>query len=429
MQSVDNPGETSARDWERRMVPKPGWVVAFEGAVASKVPLHPNIISSIKLLVVIPMLIMGLRQTGVLPLEPWAATALFAAFAFLDWLDGVVARVNKQQTWFGGVFDRATDYPMLFTLSVLCLDLVPTSLLAAKLVLELVLFAQFLAKMGGTENRIRTTLTYATLLALLFLSQGWAPRFVTPRLVEALLILGIAFTATVVLYNARLLRKHWLADALSGVNLLCGIFSMIFAYRGRVDISILFLLLGAMCDGFDGAAARKFGGTAWGVYSDDVADAVNYGVAPGVAVFFVVGGLEGAVAGALYIVFTLTRLVFFTLNKGDSDPNYFAGVPSTVGALVALTSLMLLADYPVALGLMIGVSIVLMVSFDAQYRHLGRAMAAGRRYIFGATALALAIVGAGVLWGPRAGAWLILATSLAYGFVPVVSRFRGVLSK
>lgn len=427
MKTTEENGEASTEEWERRMVPKPGWVVALERAVASRVPLHPNVISLTKLIVVIPLLVLGLRQTGVLPLEPWAALAIFGAFAFLDWLDGVVARVKGLQTWFGGIFDRATDYPMLFALSVLCLDLVPTGLLVTKLLLELVLFAQFLAKMGGMENRIRTTLTYTTLLALLFLSQGWAPRVVTGMLVEYLLMAGIAFTATVVLFNARILRKHYLADALSAMNLMCGVFSIIFASRGRVDISILFLLFGAACDGFDGAAARRWGGTAWGVYSDDVADAVNYGVAPGAAVYFTVGGIEGALAGGLYTLFTLTRLVFFTLNKKGSDPNYFAGVPSTVGALVALTSLLLFSDYPLALGLLLGVAIVLMVSFDAQYRHLGRAMASGRRYIFGATGLALVTLGASVLSGLRVGAAIILCASLVYGFVPVVLRFKGAI--
>ena len=94
-------------------------------------------------------------------------------------------------------------------------------------------------------------------------------------------------------------------------------------------------------DGFDGAAARKFGGTRWGVYSDDVADAVNYGIAPGVALYFVLGGIQGWVVGAFYGLFTISRLVFFTLNKKYSDPEYFSGVPSTMGALVVLCSILL----------------------------------------------------------------------------------------
>ncbi len=44
--------------------------------------------------------------------------------------------------------------------------------------------------------------------------------------------------------------------------------------------------MGCLFDGFDGAAARKWGGTRFGVYSDDIADGVNYGIAPGFALFF-----------------------------------------------------------------------------------------------------------------------------------------------
>ncbi len=61
----------------------------------------------------------------------------------------------------------------------------------------------------------------------------------------------------------------------------------------------------------------------------------------GVALFFIIGGWQGAVSGLLYSFFTISRLVFFTLNKAVSDPNFFCGVPSTIGGLMVLCALIL----------------------------------------------------------------------------------------
>ena len=72
----------------------------------------------------------------------------------------------------------------------------------------------------------------------------------------------------------------------------------------------------AICDGLDGAAARRFGGTRFGVLADDVADAISYGVAPAIAVAIATSGIEGTAVGVVYGTLTLTRLVFFTLRKG-----------------------------------------------------------------------------------------------------------------
>ena len=54
-------------------------------------------------------------------------------------------------------------------------------------------------------------------------------------------------------------------------------------------MSLLLLILGGLFDGLDGAAARKWVGTKFGVYSDDIADAVNYGIALVFALYFALG--------------------------------------------------------------------------------------------------------------------------------------------
>ena len=426
MTNEPDQSDRPTREQRRRFVPKPAWAV--EDRIAAAVPVHPNVLSAGKLLIVVP-LVLALRQADTLPSHPWLIVTLFLAFSLLDYLDGTVARHRNKVTAFGRLFDRITDYPILLAISYFCLDLLPAGLLAAKLGLDLLLIVLYVAGLGHTENRVRTCMNYTTLLALLAVSQGWAVRLVTREVVVYLLIVNVTFSSLVALYNLRVLQKRFLADALSAGNALCGAFSMVFAAKGRFDVSLLFLLLGAAFDGFDGAAARRFGSTRWGVYSDDIADGINYGIAPGVALYFAIGGLEGALVGAVFTVFTLGRLVFFTLSKATADPDYFSGVPSTVGGLVALCSIILFAGQPVLIGLMVGIACIQMVSFDTHWRHLGRALAGHRRVIFGLPVAILLLLSGRLFWSRNVPAAVILALALIYGFLPTGAHFVALIRR
>ena len=283
---------------------------------------------------------------------------------------------------------------------------------------------------GSTENRLRTAISSTTILALLFLGQGWAPRLVEARVVEFLLWTSLVFSSLVALYNLRIFQKRFIADLLSLANLSCGFVSMWFASRGAFEVSLVFLILGAGFDGFDGAAARRWGGTRWGVYSDDVADGTNYGIAPGVALYFALdGGVVGVVAGTLYAVFTVSRLVFFTLDKDAADPNYFRGVPSTIGGVVTLCSIIVFRDSPGLLGIMVGIACAQMVSFATHYRHLGRALAKRRRALVGAPVYLLVLLFGARIWGSAGSAAIVLACALAYGMWPTVLAFRDVIAR
>ena len=320
----------------------------------------------------------------------------------------------------------------------------------------MLLLALYLLGRGSTQNRLRTTFSYATLLALLSLSQGWLPSHAGVVLVTALLYGNIGLSSAVALYNLDILKKRYFADLLSLGNLLSGVAGIIFASQGRFDVSVVCLLLGAGLDGFDGAAARRWGGTRWGVYSDDVADGVSNGIAPGAVIYFAVGGVAGAILGTLFAGLTIARLVAFTLNKGKSDPDYFEGLPSTAAALIVLCTAALVGggtswgvsasagSVLVAFGA--GISGMSMVGFGTRYRHLGRwvasasqrtAAALGRAWgaITGHGAQArpwLTVVVAGALcalatlawWQGRAWALLaLLVTAVAYAFTPAVRAF------
>ena len=343
--------------------------------------MHPNVLSALKLVLVTPLMLLALRQVELVPGGAAIVVSLFVAFAALDYLDGVVARERCLATRVGSIFDRATDYPLLIALSAFCLDVIPEPLLIMKVGLDVLLFVLYLLGRGSTQNRLRTTFSYATLLALLSLSQGWLPSHAGVVLVKALLYGNVALSSAVALYNLDILKKRYFADLLSLGNLSSGVVGIVFASQGRFDVSVACLLLGAAFDGFDGAAARRWGGTRWGVYSDDIADGVSNGIAPGAAVYFAVGGVTGAAVGAAFAGLTIARLVVFTLNKGKSDPNYFSGLPSTAAALMVLCTVALVGGGTtwgvgasagsVVVAFSAGVAGMSMVGFGTRYRHLG----------------------------------------------------------
>lgn len=402
----------------------------WESRLARAVPLSLSAIAALKLLVVTPLLWWGLgNQASLMHFRRGLVLLLFLAFFLLDYLDTIIAREQGALATFGRVFPRLADYPLLIVLAYSCLGLLPSPLLGLKVLLDLLLLVLYLIGRGSPKNRLRSGINYATLLAMLFTGQGWGERWITPELSSSLLIANIVFHSVTALYNLKVLQLRFIGDTLSGANLLCGVISMFFAARGRLEFSLLFLMLGAAFDGFDGAAARKFGGTRWGVYSDDAADAVNYGIAPGVALALTLHGLQGLVLGLFYTTFTLSRLVFFTLNQTESDPNFFSGVPSTMGGLITICSLILFPGYPALVGLMVGVACVLMVSFDTHYRHLGRAMAAHRRAFFGMPFLLVLLLAGGRLFGVNAPVALILIACIAYGFQPTVRHLARLIGK
>lgn len=413
-----------------RLPRRPQWVTRLDLWLAHLVVVHPNWLSAARLLVVAPLLVMGLRQVKALPTNPWLITGLFLVYVVLDYLDGVSARQQRVEAERGRLLDKLTALPVLLSFCALCYDCLPMPLLGARVVLELVLIGLFVAGLSGRRaGRLRTGLEYTTLLAMLMVSEGWAPKLLTPRMVAWLLGINVAFTAVVVLTAMKVLQKRFIADALSGANLLCGIASIRFSFAGRFDLALLFLMIGGTFDGFDGAAARRWGGTRFGVYSDDLADAINFGLAPAVAVWLLFDSWESAVVAGIYLFFTWGRLVYFTLNKAFSDPANFAGVPSPAAALLTMCGVVLFGDSPLLVGLIVGVAGVLMFSFDTNYRHVGRAMSGNRRIIWGMPAFLLSLLLGFVLWGTAVPVALMLVAMLIYGFLPSVMHFHAVICR
>ena len=64
-------------------------------------------------------------------------------------------------------------------------------------------------------------------------------------------------------------------------NLFFGIFAIIDSSRGEYSRAVLWIVLGGICDGFDGRVARATGtGSRFGEELDSLVDAVSFGLAP-----------------------------------------------------------------------------------------------------------------------------------------------------
>jgi CDP-diacylglycerol---serine O-phosphatidyltransferase len=115
--------------------------------------------------------------------------------------------------------------------------------------------------------------------------------------------------------------------------------------EGRMELAVAAIVFAAMLDGIDGRVARMIKGQSkFGAELDSLADFVNFGVAPGLILYFWqlhylnnggwIAAMVFAIAGGL-------RLARFNATMDDPNKplfaaNYFTGVPAPAGAITVL---------------------------------------------------------------------------------------------
>ncbi len=124
-----------------------------------------------------------------------------------------------------------------------------------------------------------------------------------------------------------------------------GLTSIRFAVEGQFVIAVLAVIIAAILDGLDGRLARVLRGTSrFGAELDSLADFVDFGVAPGLILYF--WNLHqmkslGWFAALVFAIACALRLARF--NVMVDDPNeppwqvhFFTGMPAPAGAVVGL---------------------------------------------------------------------------------------------
>jgi CDP-diacylglycerol---serine O-phosphatidyltransferase len=127
--------------------------------------------------------------------------------------------------------------------------------------------------------------------------------------------------------------------------LCAGLTSIRFAIEAKLDIALAAIVFAAVLDGIDGRVARLLRGTSrFGAELDSLADFVNFGVAPGLILYF--WGLHelksaGWIAAMVYAICAGLRLARFNVMIDDPNRpawagNFFVGMPAPAGAITVL---------------------------------------------------------------------------------------------
>jgi len=115
--------------------------------------------------------------------------------------------------------------------------------------------------------------------------------------------------------------------------------------EGRMELAVAAIVFAAVLDGLDGRVARMIKGQSkFGAELDSLADFVNFGVAPGLILYFWQLhqlGNGGWIAAMVFAISGGLRLARFNAtiddpNKPAFAANYFTGVPAPAGAITVL---------------------------------------------------------------------------------------------
>jgi CDP-diacylglycerol---serine O-phosphatidyltransferase len=115
--------------------------------------------------------------------------------------------------------------------------------------------------------------------------------------------------------------------------------------EGRMELAVAAIVFAAVLDGIDGRVARMIKGQSkFGAELDSLADFVNFGVAPGLILYFwqlreLNNG--GWIAAMVFAISGGLRLARFNATMDDPNrpayaANYFTGVPAPAGAIAVL---------------------------------------------------------------------------------------------
>ncbi len=144
--------------------------------------------------------------------------------------------------------------------------------------------------------------------------------------------------------------KRHIPNTITLCNLVCGSIAVRYAFCGQYVEALLFIVLGAVFDFFDGFTARKLNvSSPIGVELDSLADLITFGFAPSAMFYSLIGRLSpgcGAqccpvadgiaahinVAAFLIVAFSALRLAKFNLDTRQTTS--FLGLPTPANALL-----------------------------------------------------------------------------------------------
>ncbi len=347
--------------------------------------LHPNGISLLRL----PM---GLVSIALAHQGWWEVATLFFAFWMIsDLTDGTIARncdlATESGKWLDPLSDKFMYFPALayFALPTSVRLPLPALWVTAFLLIDafgqasrLIIQKKAANYFGKAKTAFVTIVLTCTAMDQLAPLWFMSERFVYVMMVSATLL---AFMSV----YCRIVPDAWYANSLTLANFLCGLGALWSVHTAHPLRAFVLVFVGQFFDLFDGRLARIFGSTRHGPVFDDIADGTSFGLAIGYLVLAQVrlglsqGPAESAAGVAwglalFYVACVFYRLYRFLRPTEAVAPGLFQGMPSPAGAMMAGSSVLLLAErWPWAAVAMVVLTGVLMVS-NLRYRHFAQRM-------------------------------------------------------
>lgn len=137
--------------------------------------------------------------------------------------------------------------------------------------------------------------------------------------------------------------KNSIPNTITCCNLMSGCIATMFAFMGRLEMALLFIIIGAMFDFCDGLTARALGvSSPIGKELDSLADVITFGFAPAAIVYYQLSVMDypAALSGVMTLIpflsfiiaaFSALRLAKFNLDTRQTTS--FIGLPTPANAL------------------------------------------------------------------------------------------------
>ena len=144
--------------------------------------------------------------------------------------------------------------------------------------------------------------------------------------------------------------KKYIPDAITSMNLICGLVGVMFAVNGKLDLAFYMMLAAAVADFLDGFFARLLNAYSdFGKELDSLCDLVSFGVLPSVMLWSLMKTCMFGESLLCYVplviaLFSALRLAKF--NVDDAQKDGFLGLPTPACALLCASLCMYICNDP-----------------------------------------------------------------------------------
>jgi CDP-diacylglycerol--serine O-phosphatidyltransferase len=123
-------------------------------------------------------------------------------------------------------------------------------------------------------------------------------------------------------------------------SLFFGVFAIVAASRSEFDTAARCIVAAGICDALDGRIARATGtGSRFGSELDSLVDAISFGLAPAMIMYFAVLNRNGWdwIFAFLFVACAVIRLARFNVEQAGRAKKYFHGLPSPAAGMTLAT--------------------------------------------------------------------------------------------